>query len=104
MHVATQIDPVTGALFARNFYSPEFPEKVAFADCSDTIRTVTGDRTEFIGRNGSLSKPAAMLRSRLSNRSGAGLDPCAAIQTQITLNENQETHRSLYSGRRKRRR
>ena len=90
MHVITETDPVTGAVFARNPWSPEFSEHVAFADCSEAARTVTGDRREFIGRNGSLASPAAMRRPRLLNRTGAGLDPCAAIQTHFTLDDGQE--------------
>jgi cyclic beta-1,2-glucan synthetase len=90
MHVVTEMDPVTGAMFARNPYSHEFASKVAFVDCSESVRTFTGDRTEFLGRNGTLATPAAMRRTRLSNRSGAGLDPCAAMQTHVTLNEGQE--------------
>jgi cellobiose phosphorylase len=90
MHVVTEVDPVSGALFAHNFYSPEFSGKTAFVDCSESIRTVTGDRTEFLGRNGTSSSPAAMRRTRLSNRTGAGMDQCAAIQTQVTLDDHQE--------------
>ncbi len=90
MHVVTEMDPVTGALFARNPYSYEFSDRVAFVDCSEATRTWTGDRTEFLGRNGSAANPAAMRRVRLSNRTGAGFDPCAAMQTSLLLNDGQE--------------
>ncbi len=90
MHVSTEVDPVTNAIFARNPYSPEFSDRLAFVDCSETNRTITCDRTEFIGRNGTPSNPAALRRTKLSNRVGAGLDPCAAIQTQLTIEDNQE--------------
>ena len=74
MHVVTAVDPACGAIFARNPYSTEFADRVAFVDCSETEREVTGDRTEFLGRNGSMSNPAALRRSRLTGRVGAGLD------------------------------
>jgi cellobiose phosphorylase len=89
MHVVTESDPVTGALFARNAWNTEFPNRVAFFDVDDPLRTVSGDRTEFIGRNGSLRAPAALSRARLSGRLGAGLDPCAAIQIEVALDEGQ---------------
>jgi len=90
MHVVTEIDPVTGAIFARNPYSPEFAERVAFVDCSETNRSITCDRTEFLGRNGSTSNPSAMRRTKLANRVGAGLDPCAAIQTPMSIDDGDE--------------
>jgi cyclic beta-1,2-glucan synthetase len=90
MHVVTEVDPVCGALFARNPYNSEFADRVVFVDCSEAIRTVTGDRTEFFGRNGTLANPAAMRRVRLSGRVGAGLDPCAAMQVPILLNDGQD--------------
>ena len=90
MHIVTETDPHSGALFARNAYGRECADRVAFAQVSEMERSVTGNRTEFIGRNGSLASPAAMRRGRLSGRAGAGLDPCAAIQTPIELAEGQE--------------
>ena len=90
MHVVTEVDPVSGALYARNAYNSEFNERTTFFDTDDMNRSYTCDRTEFLGRNGTLRNPAAMSRSRLSNRVGAALDPCAAIQVAFDLAEGQE--------------
>ena len=85
LSVITEIDPVSGALFARNPYNTEFADRIAFFAVNTPNRTVTGNRTEFIGRNNTLRNPAAMSRAYLSNRVGAGYDPCGAIQVPFTL-------------------
>jgi cyclic beta-1,2-glucan synthetase len=90
MHVVTELDPISGALFTRNAYSPEFADRIVFVDSSETVRTVTADRTEFLGRNGTPADPAALGRMRLSGRVGAGLDPCAAMQVAVGLENGQE--------------
>jgi cellobiose phosphorylase len=90
MHVITKVDPNTGALFALNPYNAEFADRTAFFDAAETTRTVSGDRTEFIGRNGTLRNPAAMARLRLSGKVGAALDPCAAIQVPFDLADGQD--------------
>jgi cellobiose phosphorylase len=84
MHIVTELDD-TGALMARNAYSIEFPDRVAFFDVDNPQRTLSGDRTEFVGRNCSLRRPAAMLRQSLSGRLGAAMDPCGAIQIPVEL-------------------
>src|SRR5260370_10810319 len=63
----------------------EFPDRVGLFIVDDSNQTVTGDRTEFLGRNGSLRGPKAVTRSRLSGKTGGGLDPCAAIQVPFEL-------------------
>jgi cellobiose phosphorylase len=90
MYVITEVDPASGALFARNQYNTEFGGRVAFFDVDDSTRTVSGDRTEFLGRNGTLKNPAAMSRMRLSGKVGAALDPCGAIQVPFDLADGQE--------------
>ena len=90
MHTITEIDIRSGAITARNAYNSGFANKVAFFDVNETNKTITTDRSEFIGRNGTLANPDAMSRSRLSGKTGAALDPCAAIQVVIDLAEDQE--------------
>jgi cellobiose phosphorylase len=89
-HIVTEIDPKTGGLLARNAYNSEFADRVVFLDCSEPRRTVTGDRSEFLGRNGNSTDPACLSRARLSGRVGAGLDPCAAMQVMVDLADGQE--------------
>jgi cyclic beta-1,2-glucan synthetase len=85
MHVSTEIDPRSGALCARNRYNTEFADRVAFFDVDDAARSVSGNRAEFVGRNGTMRSPAAMGRAQLSGKTGAGLDPCAALQVSFEL-------------------
>ena len=89
MHIITEIDPTTGAVFVRNHYNPDLKEQLFFFDVDDPNRTFTGDRREFIGRNGTLLHPEAMSRVRLSGKTGPGLDPCAALQVQFELADGQ---------------
>ncbi len=87
--VVTEIDPETGAMLTRNPWSTEFGSHVAFADFAGRQRSCTGDRTEFLGRNGTLDNPLALAGGEpLSNRVGAGLDPCGALQTIVELRPN----------------
>jgi cellobiose phosphorylase len=98
LHVQTEVDLKTGALLARNYYNTEFPERIVFLDVNDATRTLTGDRKEFIGRNGNLSQPAALKRARLSGKVGAGLDPCGAVQVAFNLPTGQERETSFRLG------
>jgi len=90
LHVQTELDPKSGALLARNHYHTEFPGRIVFIDVGEGTRSFTGDRKEFIGRNGSLARPAALRRQRLSGKVGAGLDPCGAVQLTFELAAGQE--------------
>jgi cellobiose phosphorylase len=88
--IVTGWDTAGGLLWARNAYNPNFPQRVAFVTASPTIVSWTGDRTEFLGRNGSPHRPAALGRTALSGRTGAGLDPCGALQVRVEIEPDQE--------------
>ena len=84
--VVTEIDPETGAMLARNPWNMTFGSRVAFADLGGRQSAWTGDRGEFLGRNGALDNPAALAaETPLLQRVGAGLDPCCALQTPVEL-------------------
>jgi cyclic beta-1,2-glucan synthetase len=85
-YLITELDPKTGAIFARSVLGGEFGGRIAFADLGGRQTTVTGDRTEFLGRNGTRERPAVLEEGRpLSGKLGASLDPCAALQASIEL-------------------
>jgi len=90
MHISTEIDPGSGAILARNPYNSEFADRLAFFDATGPSRTISGDRREFIGRNGTLAAPAALARQRLSGALGAAMDPCGAIQVGFELAPGEE--------------
>jgi cyclic beta-1,2-glucan synthetase len=85
MHIVTNWDDDVEAIIARNFYHPDFADHVAFAAISLPVESYTADRALFLGRNRSMGSPAAMERTGLSRRAGAGLDPCAALQATLRL-------------------
>jgi cyclic beta-1,2-glucan synthetase len=85
-HVSTQIDASVGAMFARNPWNGGFSGRVAFLDLAGRQTSWTGDRREFIGRNGCLSDPAGLAGTApLSGAVGAGLDPCGAMSAPVEL-------------------
>ncbi len=98
LHVQTELDAKTGALLAHNFYNTDFSGRVTFADVADSTRTLTGDREEFLGRNGNMSNPAALHREHLSEKTGAGLDPCGALRIFFDLTDGQERESEFFLG------
>jgi cyclic beta-1,2-glucan synthetase len=85
--VQTSADVATNTMFAQNTFDPQFASWVAFSALSEPVTGFTGDRLAFLGRNGTMASPAALSRqgASLDGASGAGYDPCAALQCVIEL-------------------
>lgn len=99
MHILSEQDPESGALFFRNRYNTAFSDRVTFFKVDESSQlTFTTNRLEFIGRNRNLQHPQAMQRRRLSGRSGAGMDPCAALQVAFDLNDGAEKELVFHLG------
>jgi cyclic beta-1,2-glucan synthetase len=90
--IVTALEPGTGALLARNPWNTEFNGRVAVLDLGGRQTSWTADRTEFLGRNGAPDRPAGLERGyHLRGAVGAGLDPCAALQTHVELADGART-------------
>jgi cyclic beta-1,2-glucan synthetase len=85
MHAMTHWDSESRILLGHNCYHPEYGDRVTFFAMTPKPTAYCGDRTVFLGRNRTMQDPAAMQQSKLGKRIGAGLDPCASLQTQIEL-------------------
>jgi cyclic beta-1,2-glucan synthetase len=85
-NIVSWLDPASGAILARNPYSLDFGDRIAFFSLQGASRSATADRHEFIGHDGTVERPAAVLRGApLSGRVEAGLDACAAAASEVEV-------------------
>jgi cyclic beta-1,2-glucan synthetase len=98
LQVVPWLDSEGGTLLARNSFTVDFAYRVAFADVNVRPRTVTADRTEFLGRNGSVAAPAALGRVELSGTVQPAADPCAALMVKFELDPGEEREIVFFLG------
>jgi cyclic beta-1,2-glucan synthetase len=84
-YIVPEFDAESQALLARNPFDERFGRRVAFLAASQPLHGLTADRTEFLGCQGNLGRPAALERVGLASAVDTGLDPCAAIQLHVDL-------------------
>ena len=95
-------DAATGAVLARNTFSLDFGDRVAFLAGDKIADSVTSDRHEFIGAHGSVELPETVVAgAALSNRVEAGTDPCAAMARDVVVSPSGEV-RAVVAARRRR--
>jgi cellobiose phosphorylase len=90
MHIVSELDAGNSTLLFKNRYNAVFAERVGFFRMLGTISSFSADRSLFMGRNGRLENPAALYRKKLSGKTGAGFDPCAALQVKFDLLNGEE--------------
>src|ERR1043165_4834770 len=99
MHLLSEQDTETGALFFRNRYNSAFSERVSFFKVDGGYNfSFTADRSEFIGRNRHLDNPQALYRKKLSGRIGAAMDTCAALHVKFDLLNDAEKEIIFFIG------
>jgi cyclic beta-1,2-glucan synthetase len=84
--VRTTFDRRHGVIFAQNSFDPQFADWTAFHAITEPVTGFTGSRRDFLGRNGSAESPKALQAgAALEGITGAGIDPCAALQCSVEL-------------------
>jgi cyclic beta-1,2-glucan synthetase len=89
-YIVPSYDGRSGSLMARNPYSAEFSEQVAFLTSDLPVHGLTTDRQEFLGLPGNRRLPGALTRMGLSGKVEAGVDPCAALQVHVNFEPGEE--------------
>ncbi|MFG5383624.1 GH36-type glycosyl hydrolase domain-containing protein [Yoonia sp. R2-816] len=84
-HVTSHYDDFLKAIIARNKWNPEFGDGVAFLTASAEPHSVTGDRHDFLGRDGSVHDPDGLRRWDLGGRFTSGGGTCAAYQVHLDI-------------------
>ena len=90
-HVVTLYDPGRKAIIAKNHWNPEFSARTAFLTASLDPHSVTGNRRDFLGKEGDIAAPDAMLRWDLGGRFTPGADACAAYQVHLEVAPGETT-------------
>ena len=96
--VTTSAAPDLGAILAQNRFDAAFANWVAFLCVSEPLLSWTADRRAFLGPGGSLADPAGLREPGLDGVTGVGLDPCAALQMELTLEPDESRDISVLLG------
>ena len=97
-YILTEMDIKNNIFYAKNSYTEDFKNHIAFIGCSETVDSWTGDKTEFIGKSGSLRSPISAYGVNLSCNVGAGYIPCGVISVNCTLQANSDKHIAFMFG------
>ncbi|XXF61896.1 glucoamylase family protein [Thermoanaerobacterium thermosaccharolyticum] len=89
-YIVTEINKDMNALLMRNVFNEDFLGRISFVSASHKIQSYTGNLSEFLGPDFDTKRPESLKRESLSNNVGVGFSPCAAVQINVDLEENEE--------------
>jgi len=93
-YIVTEMETTSGAILAQNTYQDTFKDYFGFLNLWTRHpvieRSWTGNRHGFMGRNGTLRRPAGLARVSLDKLTGSSYNPCGAIQLKINLEPDEE--------------
>ncbi|PRR78185.1 N,N'-diacetylchitobiose phosphorylase [Clostridium liquoris] len=92
-YISTYINNEKEYIYAKNPYSSNFGNLLAYLKIAggEDI-SCTGSREEFIGKSGFIESPQGLNKIKFSNTVGAGLDPCMAVNSKISLKPDEEKY------------
>ncbi|MCM0650836.1 cyclic beta 1-2 glucan synthetase [Clostridium swellfunianum] len=92
-YISSYLDEDKNFIYAQNPYSEHFGRAYAYLRIAGgSEESYTGNRIEFLGRNGDANTPRALKYKMLSNEVGAGYDPCLASNAKITMAPDEVAH------------
>ncbi len=98
-YLTSEMDTKTSAIMMRNPWNLSGSDQIGFSDMGGLQSSWTGDRREFLGTYGNLSAPESLLNGLpLSNKTGAGINPCSVLQTRIAIKPGETTELLILLG------
>lgn len=98
-HIYTNIDEAGNFIYGENPYSEAFNSLYAYLKIvGGNNESFTGDRGEFLGREGNLTAPKMLKNKILNNKVGAGVDPCLASSNTIDIYPDTEVELAAILG------
>jgi len=89
--VTTWFDIEADMLTAHNHFNLDMPGRATFLAADHPVDSYTGSRTEFLGRNGRASDPAAMHKIGLGSQTGRFHDAAGVISVRVNLDPGQSS-------------
>jgi len=96
--VVTGYDDHSEMLTAHSWFNQDFPGRVAVLACDNPLRSYTASRTDFLGRNGTPTDPAALHRTDLGRATGRFHDNCGAVLTSVDLSPEETVEVRFFLG------